>query len=121
MRGASLSKHRPKGKTGRADIALNLINKLYGVERDLTDSDDEDRKAARMGRSPPLLTQVKNWVENSTSGHDAECLGQGHRLLGQQLEQIGTLRRARLLTDRQQRSRACDPPICHQEKELVVQ
>lgn len=44
-------KVQPKGKTGRADIALNLINKLYGVERDLKDSDDEDRKAARVGRS----------------------------------------------------------------------
>lgn len=27
-------KVQPKGKTGRAYIALNLINKLYGVERD---------------------------------------------------------------------------------------
>lgn len=56
---------QPKGKTGRADIALNLINKLYGVERDLKDSDDEDRKVARMERSLPLLTQLKNWVEKT--------------------------------------------------------
>lgn len=27
-------KVQPKGKTGRADIALNLINKLYGIERE---------------------------------------------------------------------------------------
>lgn len=58
-------KVQPKGKTGRADIALNLINKLYGVERDLKDRDDEDRKAARMERSLPLLTQLKNWVEKT--------------------------------------------------------
>ena len=58
-------KVQPKGKTGRADIALNLINKLYGVERDLKDSDDEDRKVARMESSLPLLTQLKNWVEKT--------------------------------------------------------
>lgn len=58
-------KVQPKGKTGRADIALNLINKLYGVERDLKDSDDEDRKVARMERSLPLLAQLKNWVEKT--------------------------------------------------------
>lgn len=58
-------KVQPKGKTGRADIALNLINKLYGVERDLKDSSDEDRKAARMERSVPLLSQLKSWVEKT--------------------------------------------------------
>lgn len=58
-------KVQPKGKTGRADIALNLINKLYGVERDLKESRDEDRKAARMERSVPLLTQLKSWVEKT--------------------------------------------------------
>ena len=58
-------KVQPKGKTGRAVIALNLINKLYGVERDLKDSDDEYRNVARMERSLPLLTQLKNWVEKT--------------------------------------------------------
>lgn len=38
-------KVQSKGKTGRADIALNLINELYVVERDLKGSSDEDRKA----------------------------------------------------------------------------
>ncbi|MNE46276.1 Transposase IS66 family protein [compost metagenome] len=58
-------KVQPKGKTGRADIALNLINKLYGVERDLKESSDEVRKDARVERSLPLLTQLKNWVEKT--------------------------------------------------------
>ncbi len=42
-----------------------MINKLYGVERDLKGNDDEDRKAVRMERSLPLLTQLKNWVEKT--------------------------------------------------------
>ena len=58
-------KVQPKGKTGRADIALNLINKLYGVERDLSDVSDEARKAGRHERSVPLLGQLKSWMEKT--------------------------------------------------------
>lgn len=58
-------KVQPKGKTGRADIALNLINKLYGVERDLNDACDDDRKTGRHDRSLPVLAQLKNWMEKT--------------------------------------------------------
>lgn len=58
-------KVQPKGKTGRADIALNLINKLYGVERDLSDVSDEACKAGRHERSVPLLGQLKSWMEKT--------------------------------------------------------
>lgn len=56
---------QPKGKTGRADISLNLINKLYGIERDLKDGSDEDRKLARQARSQPVLAQLKSWTEKT--------------------------------------------------------
>jgi hypothetical protein len=56
-------KVQPKGKTGRADIALNLINKLYGIERDLKDACDDDRKTGRHDRSLPLLARLKYWME----------------------------------------------------------
>jgi hypothetical protein len=58
-------KVQPKGKTGRADIALNLINKLYGVERDLKDACDDDRKTGRHDRSLPVLAQLKSWMEKT--------------------------------------------------------
>ncbi len=58
-------KVQPKGKTGRADIALNLINKLYGVERDLNTGSDEARKAGRYEHSVPLLAQLKSWMEKT--------------------------------------------------------
>ena len=35
-------KVQPKGKTGRADIAVKLINKLYGIERDFKTSGDAE-------------------------------------------------------------------------------
>ena len=60
-------KVQPKGKTGRADMALNLINKLYGIERDLKEVDDSERLAARQQRSQPLLDQLKAWLDKTQS------------------------------------------------------
>lgn len=34
---------QPKGWTGRADVTLTMISKLYGVERDLKDACDGQR------------------------------------------------------------------------------
>jgi transposase len=58
-------KVQPKGKTGRADIALNLINKLYGIERELKDASDEQRFIGRQEKSLPILTQLKSWLEKT--------------------------------------------------------
>lgn len=40
-------KVQPKGKSGRADIALKLISKLYGIEIPLKECSDEERKKGR--------------------------------------------------------------------------
>ncbi|WP_201777735.1 IS66 family transposase, partial [Pseudomonas syringae group genomosp. 3] len=40
-------KVQPQGKTGRADVALASINKLYGIERELKDVSDEQRYIGR--------------------------------------------------------------------------
>ncbi|WP_163024435.1 IS66 family transposase, partial [Pseudomonas viridiflava] len=47
------------------DIALNLINKLYGIERDLKASSDADRKIGRHEHSLPILAQLKSWIEKT--------------------------------------------------------
>ncbi|MNJ18580.1 Transposase IS66 family protein [compost metagenome] len=56
---------QPKGKTGRADIALNLINKLYGIERDLKNVGDERRHESRQQNSLPVLAQLHTWLEKT--------------------------------------------------------
>ena len=58
-------KVQPKGKTGRADIALNLINKLYGIERDLKEVGDEHRHECRQQNSLPVLAQLQTWLEKT--------------------------------------------------------
>jgi transposase len=58
-------KVQPKGKIGRADMALNLINKLYGIERDAKVASDAERQNAREQRSQPLLDQLKAWLDKT--------------------------------------------------------
>jgi len=58
-------KVQPKGKTGRADIALAMINKLYGIERELKDASDEQRFVGRQEKSLPVLAQLKSWLEKT--------------------------------------------------------
>jgi hypothetical protein len=58
-------KVQPKGKTGRADMALTMINKLYGVERDLKDVSDEQRFIGRREKSIPILAQLKGWLDKT--------------------------------------------------------
>jgi transposase len=54
----------PKVKQG-ADIALNLINKLYGIERDLKEVGDEHRHEGRQQNSLPILAQLHAWLEKT--------------------------------------------------------
>ncbi len=58
-------KVQPKGKTGRADVALNLINKLYGIERDAKDASAEHLHQARQQHSLPILAQLHSWLEKT--------------------------------------------------------
>lgn len=58
-------KVQSKGKTGRADSALNMINKLYGIERDLEAYSEDERKIGRHEHSLPILAQLKSWIEKT--------------------------------------------------------
>lgn len=56
---------QPKGKTGRADVALAMINKLYGIEREFRDVSDEQRFIGRQEKSLSILAQLKNRLEKT--------------------------------------------------------
>lgn len=58
-------KVQPKGKTGRADVALNLISKLYGIERDVKAVTESERLAARQQRSVAVLLEIEKWLEKT--------------------------------------------------------
>ncbi|WP_234255699.1 IS66 family transposase [Billgrantia aerodenitrificans] len=58
-------KVQPKGKTGKADWALNQIRKLYAVEKQAKALDAEARQALREQKSRPLITQLRTWLDKS--------------------------------------------------------
>lgn len=54
-----------KGKTGKADWALNHIQKLYRIERQIKDKTADEKRQARQQYSLPLLNQFKIWLDKS--------------------------------------------------------
>lgn len=58
-------KVQPKGKTGKADWALNQIRKLYAVEKQAKALDADARRELRDQKSRPLITQLRTWLDKS--------------------------------------------------------
>lgn len=56
---------QPKGKTGRADQALNLIKKLYGVEKQLNQATPEEKQALRQLEAMPIMQPLKSWLDKT--------------------------------------------------------
>lgn len=57
-----------KGKTGKPDQALALINKLYVIERSLKDVDTQARHDARQAQSRPVLDELRAWLQKTLPG-----------------------------------------------------
>lgn len=60
-----VQKVQPKGKTGKADWALNQIRKLYGVEKQAKALGPDARQALREQKSRPLIYQLRTWLDKS--------------------------------------------------------
>lgn len=56
---------QPKGKTGKANWALNQIQKLYRIETLYKDSTPAQRQRQRQVHSGPLLDELRRWLEKS--------------------------------------------------------
>ena len=54
-----------KGKTGKADWAINHIQKLYRIETEMRDKTAADKQLIRQEKSLPLLKQFKTWLDKS--------------------------------------------------------
>ena len=56
---------QPKGKTGKANMALNHIQKLYRLEIQLKDKNPEEKYQGRQEKAKPLLAQFYQWLEKA--------------------------------------------------------
>jgi hypothetical protein len=54
-----------KGKTGKADWAINHIRKLYRLETEIKDKSPVEKQAERQTKAKPLLDQFKSWLDKS--------------------------------------------------------
>ncbi len=59
---------QPKGKRGRADEAVNLIGKLYKIERECKDGTEAQRLQARQQHSIPALNALQAWMTQTMPG-----------------------------------------------------
>ncbi len=54
---------KAKQKTGKGMVAINTIQKLYRIEKEIKDLDAVARKAARQEKALPILAGFKQWLE----------------------------------------------------------
>jgi len=58
-------KAQVKGKTGKADWAINHIKKLYRIEAEIKQKTAEEKQTIRQVQSVALLKQFKTWLDKS--------------------------------------------------------
>lgn len=76
---------QPKGKRGKADEAVALIGKLYGIEREYKEASIEDRYLARQKHAVPVLAELQAWL------HRTQPLVTPKSALGTALAYMGNL------------------------------
>ncbi len=58
-------RQQPKGKTGKADMALGLIQKLYAIEKISKNKSSNERFSIRQQQSKPIIEKLRQWLEKS--------------------------------------------------------
>jgi len=58
-------KAQPKGKSGKADMALGMIQKLYRIETEVKGKTAQEKQQARQEKAKPLLEHYKIWLDKS--------------------------------------------------------
>ncbi|WP_297822441.1 IS66 family transposase [uncultured Paraglaciecola sp.] len=58
---------QPKGKTGKANWALNQIQKLYRIETKIKGKTAQEKYRIRQADALPLLMQFKGWLDKSAT------------------------------------------------------
>lgn len=54
-----------KTKTGKADVALNLIGKLYGIESHLKTKSPDEKRQIRQEKSKLVMDKLNRWVADN--------------------------------------------------------
>lgn len=55
-------KIQAKNKTGKADVAINLIGKLYGIEQRIKEKSSKDKFNIRQSHAKPIVKKLHDWL-----------------------------------------------------------
>jgi transposase len=58
-------RQQPKGKIGKADIALDFIQKLYRIEKRHKDNNIDELFDVRQAEAKPIIDKLKQWLDKS--------------------------------------------------------
>ena len=54
-----------KNKTGKSDVILGLIGKLYGIEAAIKTKSADEKHQVRQDKSKPILDKINAWVTDN--------------------------------------------------------
>jgi transposase len=60
-----VQRQQAKGKTGKTDIALGLIQKLYAIAKISKEKSVDERYSIRQQQAKPVIDKLKQWLEKS--------------------------------------------------------
>lgn len=52
-------------KTGKADVAINLIGKLYAIEKQIKEHSAEEKYSTRQSEAIPILIAIRQWLDKT--------------------------------------------------------
>jgi len=58
-------KNRGKSKSGKTEMALSFIGKLYDLERQIKGQPPDERKRVRQQQAKPILKQFRAWLDKN--------------------------------------------------------
>ncbi len=54
-----------KNKTGKADVVLSLIGKLYEIESNIKTKTSDEKQQVRQDKSKPIRDKINSWITNN--------------------------------------------------------
>jgi transposase len=82
-------RQQPKGKTGKADIALGFIQKLYRIEKLHKDSHADQLLDVRQTEVKPIIGKLKQWLDKSIARSPPKStLGKALQYLNNQWQRL---------------------------------
>jgi len=100
-----------KNKTGKADVILNLIGKLYGIEANIKTKSHDEKHQIRQDKSRRIIDKINDWVgDNREKVPPKSKLGEAITYWHNQAHKLETyLKDGRINIDNNRAERAVKP------------